>query len=53
MIIQEIYGGATKANALIPPEMKLRKWKAILNSRDYMNCVGKMKLENFGYLKSS
>ncbi len=46
-----IYGGATKANALIPPEMKLRKWKAILNSRDYMNCVGKNETRKFRIFK--
>ena len=35
----------------IAPNMKLKKWKAILNSKDYLNCIGQKETRKFQMFK--
>ena len=43
----KVYGD-TNADA---PLMKMRKWKALLNNKDYLNCAGRNETRNFRVFK--
>ena len=48
-----IYGTYTPGEKVAASDMKYRKWGAILNSKDYMNCKGTKETKKFQIFKLS
>ena len=49
----DIYGTYTPGEIVAASDMKYRKWGAILNSKDYMNCKGTNETRKFQIFKLS